>query len=214
MAIKDLTGKSFGRLTVLRLDKVIKRNAHWFCECSCPAKTLVSIRGDCLRNGNTTSCGCKRLEAVTKHGHNAVAQLGRPSRTYISWQGMMPRCNNPQHKQFRNYGALGVTVCERWYDFQNFLLDMGECPEGYSLDRYPDPHGNYEPGNCRWATRTQQARNKRKNHMLTLDNRTQCIAAWAEELGILRHTLQSRVKYGWDDVRILTTPVKHHNRRS
>jgi hypothetical protein len=83
------------------------------------------------------------------------------SDTYRSWHGMRQRCSDPKQENYKYYGGRGITVCDRWQSFENFLADMGERPEGTSIDRYPDNDGNYEPGNCRWATRSQQQHNKR-----------------------------------------------------
>src|SRR5690348_13492356 len=104
---------------------------------------------------------------------------------------MIRRCSNPTFAGWAMYGGRGIRVCERWLGtegFKNFLADMGERPDGKTLDRYPDKNGNYEPGNCRWATARNQARNTRRNRMITLHGKSQCAAAWEEETGILAKT--------------------------
>jgi hypothetical protein len=126
--------------------------------------------------------------------------------TYTSWQAMLGRCRNPANDHFAQYGGAGVTVCERWTSFENFLDDMGERPEGQTLDRYPDKTGNYEPANCRWATPQQQSWNRRSGRMLILNNETLCVGEWAVRIGIPRTVLQDRLRLGWSDERILTTP--------
>lgn len=156
---KNLVGQKFGRLFVLQsADPTPTGQAVWQCVCDCG--TIKSIRGYDLAGGKVISCGCKRTESfhslITKHGRSS-------SRTYESWQNMHQRCSNPNNPNYPYYGALGVSVCERWSEFQNFLEDMGERPEGLTLDRV-DPCGNYEPSNCRWASRLEQSRNQRRHN--------------------------------------------------
>jgi hypothetical protein len=161
----DLTGRSFGRLTAqwpAGIDR--NRNAHWLCLCTCG--NLRTINGHSLRLGLTRSCGCLQVENGSHsaggnaiHGHARRAQV---SREYQSWLHMTQRCANPKRKDWKRYGGRGITVCERWMRFENFLADVGSRPPGMSLDRFPDNNGNYEPGNVRWATPKQQAGNRRK----------------------------------------------------
>ena len=115
--------------------------------------------------------------------------------TYTTWLCMIGRCYHPANDAFARYGAKGIVVCDRWKDFQNFFADMGERPEGQTLDRI-DSKGNYEPSNCRWATGKEQHRNKSSNRLITAFGRTQCLSAWAEEFGIDKRTLRSRLVRG------------------
>ncbi|MDE1138152.1 MAG: hypothetical protein PW999_00565 [Paraburkholderia tropica] len=120
---------------------------------------------------------------------------------------MRSRCTNPGDISYQRYGARGISVCERWDNFENFLADMGPRPtNSHSLER-EDNNGNYEPGNCRWATAIEQSRNTRRNRMLTFDGRTQCVAKWADEIGIHRLTLQRRLRLGWSVEKTLSTPL-------
>ena len=117
--------------------------------------------------------------------------------TYRSWGAMIQRCTNPANKHYKNYGGRGIKVHESWLDFQTFLFDMGERPEGKSLDRYPNVNGNYEPGNCRWATTKEQALNKRTNRHITFMGRTEPLTIWAEIIKVPRETLTARIRRGW-----------------
>ncbi len=160
-------GKRVGHLTVIALAGINKhRETTWRCRCDCGKETIVS-RGR-LRTGHTKSCGCLKAETDTrrtlKHG-NAQGGTGASTPTYRSWLSMNQRCTNPKKKTWKHYGGRGITICERWRGengFQNFLADMGPRPAGMTLDRWPNNNGNYEPGNCRWATPSQQNRNQRR----------------------------------------------------
>lgn len=132
----------------------------------------------------------------------------RGTSTYSSWTNMKQRCFNPKHIQFADYGGRGVTVCDRWLGFEEFYGDMGTCPEGHSIER-EENNGNYEPGNCHWATRTEQCRNRRTNKPLTHEGRTQLEIEWAEELGMSHKTLNRRLNvYKWTVARAVTTPLR------
>jgi len=144
-------GQRFGRLTVI--SRVISgRSKHWLCRCECGRERSLEVHY--VVRGKIRSCGCLGGET---HGH---ARHGAHTRTYRSWASMIQRCTNPKATGFRYYGGRGITVCESWNSFANFLADMGDRPIGKTLDRM-DNDGNYEPGNCRWATRLQQNRNQR-----------------------------------------------------
>lgn len=145
-------GEKYGRLTVIRPAGVDKHNKSlWVCLCDCGETKIVG--GGNLKKGNSKSCGCARIERVTKHG-------GSYNKSYNTWVGMMNRCHNPKDKAYLKYGAVGVRVCEKWHDYLSFASDMGEPKEGESLDRI-NPYGNYEKDNCRWANATIQSRNIR-----------------------------------------------------
>lgn len=135
-----------------------------------------------------------------KHGGVATPE-------YRSWSMMKVRCMNPKSRARQNYGGRGITVCERWFDFANFYADMGPRPSPeHSLDRIDNSKG-YELGNCRWATDSEQGRNKRNNSMLTLNGETLCITEWAARTGLKRRTIQARLIYGWSVERALTEDV-------
>lgn len=126
-----------------------------------------------------------------RHGHSTKAC--RATRTYRAWSNMKERVLNVKHKNYKQYGARGITICERWLTFANFLADMGECPPQMTLDRI-DNNGNYEPANCRWTTRFVQARNQRLNRFFTFQGETKCATDWAIAYGIRPQVLVSRLR--------------------
>jgi hypothetical protein len=152
----------------------------------------------------TASCGCYREETA---GAQSVTHgmSGKPE--YQAWRDMLNRCYRSETRRFERYGGRGIRVCAEWREsFEAFLRDVGPRPEGYTLGR-KDNDGHYEPGNVRWETREEQGRNKRNNVLLTYRGRTQCLKAWAEDLGVSHSFLRNRHKRGWSDERVLTEPA-------
>lgn len=133
---------------------------------------------------------------------------------YCAWDSMLRRCYNVEYREFAYYGGRGIAVCDEWRNsFYEFLHDMGERPEGMSLDRI-DTNGNYEPSNCRWATPQEQTRNRRSNVYITHNGETMILNDWATKLKISRITLKSRLRYGWSIAETLDTPVRCRTKNS
>lgn len=209
--VKDLTGKVIGRWTVLGYAGLNKQgSAMWSCQCECG--TLRTVLCGSLNCKRSTSCGCLKNEL---NRNRPVTHDKSDSPTYRSWSMMKQRCYNSFVENYQRYGLQGVQVCDRWRDsFEAFLEDMGERPSlRHSIDRYPDKGGNYEPGNCRWATRDQQNRNRRNNVMLTYKGESLCIEDWSDRTGIDISTLRSRLTRGWTIEDAIEKPIHIKFRR-
>jgi len=142
------------------------------------------------------------------HGHARHWKCGGPSREYSSWSCMVARCCNPNATSYEDYGGRGIKIAPEWrHDFAAFLAHVGPCPPGYSIDRI-DHNGNYEPGNVRWASHTEQIRNRRNTRHLTYRGETACVEVWARRLGMSRETIYARQRNGWSDERIIETPLR------
>jgi hypothetical protein len=203
--MKDLIGKKFGKLTVVSFDHLHvtpngSKKPKWLAKCECGGEIVT--REESLQQGKTMSCGCLQAEAHAKHGHST--RSGRTN-TYQCWMDMKARTMNPKHRSFANYGGRGIKVCDRWLEFPSFLEDMGENPgPGYSIERTSND-GNYEPGNCRWATRREQDRNKRSTVMISFEGETMCVSDWERKLGFSEGVVGIRLRSGWPIPKALTT---------
>ena len=190
--LRDLRGQTFGFLTAVELGPKLKQTtgAWWLCQCACGS--VKSIRSSDLTGGKVRSCGCKHQElksaAVKKHG-------AKGTRTYRIWCAMKTRCGNPNTASYMRYGGRGIKVCPEWELFENFLTDMGECPEGMSIDRIDNDRG-YMPGNCRWATRRQQANNTSANVVIEYGGKTMTRTEWEQSLGLGATTIRGRLRRG------------------
>lgn len=183
---KNIAGQKFHRLTVLEYSGPAPgRQKFWLCRCDCG--TEKRVRSASLLSGGTKSCGCLTSEVTTRR--NTTHGL-RHHPLYPCWNNMVHRCTNPKAGEWHRYGARGISVCPAWMDFRVFAHDMGECPPGMSLDRR-EVNGNYEPGNCRWATLDEQNNNKRTSRFVTIGERTQTLSQWAKELGLARDKVES-----------------------
>jgi hypothetical protein len=204
-AVNPLTGRRFGKLLVLeRAGSDKDHRALWLCACECGERKVVS--GKSLTSGNTTTCGCgKQLAMATARAARRPPHPAARKRAYSIWGGMLSRCSDPKNPQFKNYGGRGITVCAQWLEFECFLADMGLPPDGLSIDRVDNDRG-YEPGNCRWATAKEQARNKRTNVFVEFNGERLTVQEWAARLGSQHTALRRRLKL-WGVELALTTPV-------
>ena len=170
--------------------------ADYRCDCG----TVFSMQ--CRSEKGTKSCGCYAKEVARKlltGNKNRTTHDLSSSSTHKSWSGMKARCQNQNHIEYPRYGGRGITMCESWHSFENFLKDMGLRPEGCSIDRI-DNEGNYEPSNCRWATDKEQARNRRNSRLLTVDGVTKTVAEWSEHESATKATnIYRRLDLGWSD---------------
>lgn len=194
----DITGQRFGRLTALyRLNNYHDHHSYWLCVCDCG--NLVEVYLGSLRKGASTSCGC----LVKKHGKSYEP-------LYRRWLGIRNRCCNKSDEHYKDYGGLGIKVCDEWSnDFMNFYnwATNNGYKSGLTIDRV-DVNGNYEPNNCRWTTPKQQARNRRNNRMFTYNDETHCLSEWCEILGLNYNTVCTRLnKLKWSIERALELEV-------
>lgn len=196
MSRQITAGDKFGRLTALRCAGRNKwHDQLWECECECgKVKTVAAGK---LKSGHTRSCGCLALDMRAKQLETHGITTGGKPRTFTIWSGMKARCLNPKSVSYPNYGGRGVGICAEWLEFKAFhewAVSNGYA-DGLQLDRI-DNDGNYCPDNCRWVTRSENQRNTRRTHLITLDGRTQCAAAWIKELGISKTTFYTALHEG------------------
>lgn len=189
--IIDMSGKRFERLLVLRISDQNPR--YWVCKCDCGA--IKEVCGYRMRLGTTRSCGCLGIENRKKHAKTASVTHGQYlSGAYRSWTAMISRCAYPKNASYKDYGGAGISVCERWMKFESFHEDMGDRPEGATLDRYPDGGGNYEPGNCRWATPLQQTNNQQRTRRVAYRGVEYTLRELSEATGVSLTLLRNRMR--------------------
>ncbi len=201
---REYVNQRFGQLTIV--ENPIRTNGSRFVTAKCDCGTVRVFRLYDILKKDSTSCGCVKIamlkDRVSKH------QLTQ-HKLYRVWCGIKERCNNPNHDMYIHYGQRGINICEQWANdfppFYNWAISNGWI-DGLTIDRVNNDLG-YSPENCRMATRTEQQRNKRTNNMVTFQNRTQCLSAWAEELRMNYNVLRSRLRIGWTTDRALTTPI-------
>lgn len=218
VAGENMIGKTYGYLLVLSEiapttaiiygDGYLHRQRRMMCICICGKEHPVRASG--LRNGGTTSCGCKQSEGlklrISTHGMSKKTE-------YRIWSDMRQRCQNKNTPYYKYYGGRGIKVCRRWAKFENFFQDMGPRPSmKHSLDRWPNKNGNYTLRNCRWATQEQQNNNKRNNVLLDFFGEKLTMKEVANKLEIKYISLVSRVKLGWSIQEIANTPIKKYKK--
>lgn len=216
--IEDLTGKRFGRLTVMyqngfKYKPSGQRNVLWHCKCDCGNEK--DIPANTLRNGSSKSCGCLNrelaIERATIHGG---CKNGTVENIYKIWSNMEARCYQTSSVRYKEYGGRGIKICDSWLDYSNFrewALKNGYKP-GLSIDRI-DVNGNYCPENCRWATAIEQANNTRRNLYITAFGTTKTLAEWAREMGVDSRTIQQRLKSGWDAEKAISDTTDERTRK-
>jgi hypothetical protein len=207
---KDITGEKFGRLTAVKRASTVKHGQQlsWVCICDC-GNTCIA-KGSNLRRGTTKSCGCLRRESVGERSRKIMlTHGGTKTRLYSIWVSMKNRCSCPNNTHFDCYGGRGIKICEEWKDFENFrdwAISNG-YDDSLTLDR-TNNDGNYEPANCRWVTRKDQANNRRTNRLIEFNGQSHNLKTWAEILGIHPRTLKSRLDAGWSIEKAFIQPTK------
>ena len=204
-AFKDITGQTFGKLTVISLHHSDQR-PYWLCQCDCGNTTIA--RSDHLKTSRIKSCGCmRRANSVIRFGSSNGLYLHK---LYQTWVNIQKRCHDKNGISYKDYGARGIKVCERWRSsFQHFLDDMGERPDNHSIDRI-DNDGDYSPTNCKWSTYSEQRLNQRqrKYRTITIDNVIKTISEWAKHKKISNGIIRYRLKTGWSEYDAVMTPIR------
>lgn len=202
----DLTGKKFERLSVTGMaDRSKYKIIHWECACECGNKT--EVRTNYLLSGHSRSCGCRTIDVRTTHGMSRTRQ-------YRIYKAMIARCYKATTVNFNDYGGRGITVCKEWMEsFEKFWEDMKESySDALSIDRIDNEKG-YSKENCKWSTRNEQNSNTRRNRILELNGEIKTMREWAKSLGVNEKSLSWRIRNGWSDTDILTTPMTYKNKK-
>lgn len=209
----DLTNQRFGRLLAIRrVESDSRGQSKWVVHCDCGQTRIV--HGTNLQQGYSTSCGCITRVRLHQNKYNATHQL-RHLPEYPIWIGMKRRCRSRSPEVWKYYGGRGISVCQDWQtSFEIFFKDMGPRPSpDHSIDRI-DNNGPYSPTNCRWATNKEQKRNCTNSRILEYQGKRQCVAAWADEVGIPISILRHRLSANWAISRLLTTSIASRSKRN
>lgn len=208
VASYNRTGERLGKLVAESPAGMNSRKEmRWLYRCDCGGETVQYPHAAKI----TRHCGCETKERLRNrsltHGQSGT-------KVYKAYKAMIYRCHSPTSGSFKDYGARGISVCQRWRDsFDAFIADMGERPSGATIERI-DNDGNYEPGNCVWATRKAQQRNRRANHVIERNGQSMCIAEWSEITGVPYSTIAGRIRRGWPEADAVSRPVQEQNRNS
>ncbi len=214
--IVDISGKRFGRLVALRFVGRVNGRTLWRCKCDCGKETITGYSN--LYSGITRSCGClgdesRKINNVNKRrrvSHDFVFEGNLDNHPLrLIWKSMLMRCNNPHVKNYNNYGGRGIKVCDRWsgnLGFENFVKDMGERPDGTTLDRI-DYNGDYEPSNCHWATSDEQANNRTDNIYIIVGGRKITAKQFCKALGLNYWVAIKQIQRGYD-INIIAKDVR------
>ncbi len=212
----NLKGQRFGRLLVTERAPSTNQGTCWHCTCDCGAYVIVGTA--LLQRGKTKSCGCYRRDRGVKHGstinlRHGEGSNGKETPEYRAWTQAKSRCHNENHSDYKNYGARGIRMCERWRSsYEKFLAAVGRRPSPtHSLDRR-DNDGNYEPDNCRWATSQEQNRNNRNTRIVTIGKKTKALGDWLDETGTSRTTFYNRIRAGFTEAEAIFLPRMKRNR--
>lgn len=182
----------------------------WSFRCDCGLEIVAQLEN--VRCGNTRSCGCLQMEAMSRTGKASRTHGMSRTGVYGIWGGIIDRCTNPTSKDYPNYGGRGIQVCERWRQPENFIADMGDRPPGAQIER-KDNSGPYSPENCIWASHKTQSRNRRSTHYVTLNGRVMSLAEACELVGTSYSAVKERLRIGWDEHRAIWTPLRADSRR-
>lgn len=192
-------GQTFNQWTVIAVNQTIRtgfgsdmrHTAASLCKCACG--TIKKVSNACLFRGGSKACRqCANISMGTKKWKHGLGK----TRAYRCWASMKSRCSNPKDPAFRNYGARGISVCDRWMSFENFYQDMGDPPKHRSIERINN-NGNYSPDNCRWASVVAQNRNTRRNRILTYQGVTACVTELCERFHVNVDRVGCRIRRGW-----------------
>ena len=212
--LKEIVGRRHGRLVVLDAWKEPSKNGKRVvtkCRCQCDCGNICVKNYEQMRAGNSRSCGCLKSESSSsrallrnmKHGWSRT-------KLYKTWRDMKYRCEDPKTQRYKSYGGRGISVCKEWDEsfepFRDWALENG-YHVGLTIDRI-DVNGNYEPSNCRWATKDEQGRNKQNTHWVTAFGETKTIREWSEKFGIGRTTIENRLLKGWADEDAVSKPIR------